>query len=125
VEEKPNLRTITYKFEKDDHYRIIPVSGVWGGPTPGGEIMVNLFHDAFSLPQDVKYAVSPDGRVGQEVARTVPENVQRILLAGMILTPAQADFIGRWLQENAQAVSNQARSQHAGDSKGDSKGNSK
>lgn len=95
---------ITFRFKKDDNYRLIPVNGVWGGATPRGDIRVDLFHESFSLPEVITQAVTPDAKLGKELERTPPSTVQRKVLVGMVLTAEQAESIGRWLQEKAREV---------------------
>lgn len=95
---------IRFCFKKDDNYRLIPVNGVWGAATPRGDIMVDLFHESFALPEAITQAVAPDGNLGQELDRTPPIAIQRKVLVGMVLTAEQADSIGRWLQEKAREV---------------------
>lgn len=108
---------ITFRFEKDDDYRLIPVNGVWGGPTPRGDIMVNLFHESHVVPKEVTQTLRADGRLGQERERTPPPGtVQRTVLVGMILTAEQAESIGRWLQEKARQVRRETKMKGLDDS---------
>ena len=95
---------ITFCFKKDENYRLIPVNGVWGGPTPRGDIRVDLFHESLSLPEVITQAVTPDAKLGKELERTPANTVQRNVMVGMILTAEQAESIGRWLQEKAREV---------------------
>ncbi len=112
---------ITFRFEKDDDYRLIPVNGVWGGPTPRGDIMVDLFHESHLLPEEITQAVRPDGLLGSELERTPPPGtLQRTVLVGMILTAEQADSIGRWLQKKARKVREETKMKGIGNSERDS-----
>ena len=70
-------KKITFRFKKDDNYRLIPVNGVWGGPTPRGDIKVDFFHESPSLPKEVTQALSPDGQLGKKPERKPLDTMQR------------------------------------------------
>lgn len=97
-------KEVTFRFETDDEYRVVPVNGVWGGPTSRGDIKVDFFHESLSLPTQVTHLVSPDGRMGDETERKPASTFQRTVQIGMVFTADQADSIGRWLQERAREV---------------------
>lgn len=111
---------IKFRFEKDDDYRIIPVNGVWGGTTPRGDIFVELFHESLPLPKEVTHAMSPDGRLGQEIERKPADPVHRTVFVGMALTAEHAESIGIWLQQKALQVRQQRREEGAGNDERDS-----
>ena len=110
---------ITFRFEKDEDYRLIPVNGVWGGVTPRSDIFVDLFHESHTLPEVVTHEVTPDGRLGTEVKRTPTDEIQRKVLVGMVLTAEQAESIGRWLLEKAHQVRERTLKKGGGDSERD------
>ena len=94
---------VTFRFSKDENYRLIPVNGAWGGVTPRGDVQVELFHENHAMPTTVVHSVT-EGRVAGELKRTPKAEkteVQRTVLAGMVLTAEQAESIGRWLQAKA------------------------
>ena len=95
---------ITFRFSKDDDYRLIPVNGVWGGPTLRGDIRVEFFHESQALPEAITHGVTPEGQLGKELKRTPTGEAQRTVLVGMMLTAEQAESIGRWLQQKARQV---------------------
>ena len=116
-------KNIKYLFKKDDDYRIIPANGVWGGPTPRGDIRADFFCEFESLPKEIHHAVDEDGRLGQELKRipsTEDITIQRNFLVGMILTVEQADSIGRWLQKKAREVRERTKTEGAGENERDS-----
>lgn len=112
---------ITFRFSKDDHYRLLPINGVWGGPTPRGDIMVDFFHESQALPEVVTHAVTPDGQFGNELKRTPRSEFHRTVLVGMMLTAEQAESIGRWLQEKAREVRARSGEKGGGNSEHDTR----
>lgn len=97
---------VTFRFKKDEDYRLNPVNGVWGGATPRGDISVDQFHESHLVPEIVAQEVTPDGELGRELEREPPITLQRTALVGMVLTAEQADSIGGWLQVKAREVRN-------------------
>ncbi len=95
---------ITFRFIKDEGYRVLSVNRVWGGVTPHGEIQVELLHEAPAVPDAVTHALTPEGKLGEEVERTPGREIQRTVLVGMMLTAEHAESIGRWLQDRALEV---------------------
>ena len=110
---------VTFRFKKDDDYRLIPVNGVWGGVTPRGDIKVDFFHESQSLPEEITHTVTLDGKLTNEREHLPPLTVQRTILVGMVLTVEQAESIGRWLQEKAREVRKHQREKGSGDSEHD------
>ena len=109
-------KNITFRFEKDEDYRLIPVNGVWGGATPRSDILVDLFHESYTLPEVVTHAVTPGGQLGEEVERIPKGEIRRKVLVGMVLTAEQAESIGHWLVEKAREVRARTLEKGGGDS---------
>lgn len=99
-------KKITFRFVREDDYRVLPVNGVWGGVTPRGDIRVEIFHEYEALPGTVTHVLSPEGQLGEEVGREKPTGLEgkvfdRRVFAGIMLTASQAESIGQWLQAKA------------------------
>ena len=110
---------ITFRFAKDADYRLIPVNGAWGAVTPRGDISVDLFHESVLLPEEITQEMTPDGKLGQELASKPSGTFQRTVLVGMMLTAEQAESIGLWLQEKAREAREQTGRQGPGGGEGD------
>lgn len=92
-------RGITFQFERDPEYRVIAVNGAWGGLSPRGELMFDLFFEHADLPEEITYMETPDG-LGPELSR-VPERqaIIRDAMVGVVMTPENAESLARWLLE--------------------------
>ena len=95
------VKKVKFGFKRDDNYRLIPVNGVWGGATARGDIRVDFFYESIAMPNEVTHELTLDNRLGPELGRKPAQDLQRTVLVGMMLTPEQAESIGRWLQEKA------------------------
>ena len=113
-------KKVTFRFKKDEDYRLIPVNGVWGGSTPRGDIMVDFFHESQPLPEKVTQALSPDGELGKELEHKPLSTLQRTVFVGIVLGVEQAESIGRWLQEKASQARERRSEKGAGENERDS-----
>ena len=95
---------IAFSFQKDPHYRVVPINGVWGGPTIRGDIRVEFFYECQATPDTLVQAVKPDGTVGEIIEGQTQQVFTRTVMVGMMLTPLQADSIGKFLQEKAKVL---------------------
>ena len=112
-------KTVTFRFQRDEHYRLIPVNGIWGGVTPRGDVIADLIHESQALPEAITHEVTAEGTLA-EVKRAPPTSFQRTVLAGMVLTPEQAESIGLWLQRKAREAREQRDARAPGKEGGDS-----
>ncbi len=87
-------KKVTIGFEEDEGYRIVPVHGVWGGPTPSGDVMADFYIEKVMPPAEVVLEV--DGKVVREVENKGERRVRK-LMAGLMMRPELAYVIGRWL----------------------------
>jgi len=86
-------------FKKTPDYRIIPVTGAWGGVNPQGEIIFDLFVERLEV-ESVRVKVEP-GRPPVETARE-GEILVRESQIGIVVRPDIARSLGEWLIKKAQ-----------------------
>ena len=97
-------KEITFQFEKDPEYHVITANGAWGGLTPRGELKFDLFFEHIDLPDEITYMATPDG-LGPETSRTPnPAPITREALIGVVMTPENAENLGRWLIEKVSVL---------------------
>jgi hypothetical protein len=84
-------------FRKDKDYRVVPVSGVWGGISPHGMIFADFFFEKPDTPEKVTLDDS-----GKEVGRS-PSGmfVVRDVVGGITVRPEVARAIGQWFIDKA------------------------
>jgi hypothetical protein len=90
---------IKIEFKKATDYRIIPVSGAWGGVNPQGEIMVDLFVEKLEI-ESVRLRVE-SGRPPVKIAREGQIQVRESQV-GILVSAGIARSIGEWLIQKAQ-----------------------
>jgi hypothetical protein len=91
-------REVTFHYEFDPAYRIVGANGVWGGLTPRGDIRLDFFVESLTVPDSVVNLITPDGKLGPELARTPERRITRRLQVGILLSREQADDIADFLK---------------------------
>jgi hypothetical protein len=90
---------IEFHFEYDPGYRLVAANGVWGDPTPRGDLRLDFFVEAVSLPTRVMHAISPEGRVGTELRREPERRFTRRIQLGILVSMDHAESIARTIQD--------------------------
>jgi hypothetical protein len=93
------MAEIKIEFKKAPDYRIIPVTGAWGGINPQGEIIFDLFVEKLEI-ESVRLRVQP-GRPPTEMAREGQIQVRESQI-GVVVRADIARSIGEWLIQKAQ-----------------------
>jgi len=91
---------LTFEFEWDPNYRLMPCTGIWGGIAPGGHVKIDFFVDGWPVPGSITHSIV-DGRLGPETSRNPAINsgkVQRTVVGGLLLDKATAKLILRFLE---------------------------
>lgn len=96
-------KEITFRFERDPEYRVVTANGAWGGITPRGELMFDLFLEHMDIPEEISYLATPDG-LGPELNRTPTPAIIRDSMIGVVMTPENAENFGRWILEKVSMV---------------------
>lgn len=94
-------KQINIGFERDKDYRLHPVHGVWGGVSPTGDVVMDLYVERVNHPDEITVELDPPE--AREVERRGERRV-RVILAGLVLRPDVAYAVGAWLQQKARAA---------------------
>lgn len=85
---------------------MLPISGVWGGPTPDGASILAHFHiDYKSLPNIINMAPDEKGyydpNSGEQISRA---DYTREIQTSLFMTPEVAITVGKWLQNMGETL---------------------
>jgi hypothetical protein len=86
-------------FTVAPHYRLLAATGVWGGPTPNGEIVIDFVVDRAAPPDYVTVEVDEFGNAKEKPImelRTIRERQ-----VGIVMRPDIALAIGNFLIEKS------------------------
>lgn len=93
------------RFKKSKDHKIYPASGIWGGPTPQGEILCNFFVEYPDTPDHLIIKVDKDGRNLKEEPNRKEGAYTREITNSILLQPDTAISIGKWLVNQAENIS--------------------
>ena len=93
----------TLHFIQSSQHRVVHGDGVWGGPTPQGNIAIGFFSERGTTPQKVIHTVS-EGKLGEDIDRKVDRGFVRELDFTVLVSPATAHYIADWLKTQLKAI---------------------
>ena len=95
--EREEKQTISFMYKISPTYVIYSISGVHGGISPQGELVVNFFSERHPIPRRTVHEISKEGVLGQEISRDTEESIIRDIFFGISITPKTAKMIAEWL----------------------------
>lgn len=99
----PRFReNVEIRYEKSAQNRAIHASGVWGGITPDGNILMGLFSEKSALPETRTLRVNPSG--GLEDPPTPQGAVVREIEVEAFLSLSVAKALIPWLQDKVSQI---------------------
>jgi len=98
--EKLDTGKLHVVFRKAPYHRYFPATGMWGGLSPNGEVVVHFMVEQQVVPEKMVLEVKNGKKVGEE--RTGGEEFVRELQCGVVLRPDIAHSIGTFLREKAE-----------------------
>jgi hypothetical protein len=84
---------------------------VWAESTRQGELRLDFYVEAPTLPSRIMHAISPEGRVGPELRREPERQFTRRVQLGILVSMDHAERIARSIQDRVVEY----RSRDAGD----------
>ncbi|ASQ28914.1 hypothetical protein CDQ96_00400 [Borrelia miyamotoi] len=94
------MKEITYRFEKAEDYKLVPVNNIYGSVTNTGEIFCDLVFESTEIPEEIVYTKTKEG-VLEEISRDLKGSKEKIILInsfiGISVTKDTAKNIAYWL----------------------------
>lgn len=91
--------SISFDYELSADYKIYAINGIFGGVTPKGEVMMNLFYERQPIPKKSTYNIKKDGTIGDETDRIVGKSFVRSIPLGVSMTIDTAKALRQWLDD--------------------------
>lgn len=95
---------VKIKFTKSPDHTTHPVSGIWGGATPQGDILCHFFVEQLELPEVVELEFDVDSGKSVEKKKIEEKVYLREILTSLVIRPDIAKSIGTWLIRKAEAI---------------------
>jgi hypothetical protein len=94
---------VEYRYVKSPLFRVIIVDGGIGGPDARGRVSMAIYSEHRNVPETAYHAVTPEGNQGDELLakRKGGGGFIREVEAQLVMSPAQAEHIAKWLLEQA------------------------
>lgn len=101
------MADINVYYRKNEQYKTLPISGVWGGITPQGFIHGDLIIEKTEMPDKVVLQINDKTGEANQISQS-PEGgvIIREALVGIVMFPEVAREIGKWLVQKADEFDN-------------------
>ncbi|HVP40882.1 MAG TPA: hypothetical protein VMS95_02905 [Candidatus Krumholzibacteriaceae bacterium] len=97
---------VRFTYNKQEGYRQVYVNGVYGGPTPKGEVECHFYFEHPVLPKERLFDLTKRSTLGKEITekRDIVE-IDRDLVIGFVMRPEDAESIANFLLQKAKILS--------------------
>jgi hypothetical protein len=103
-DDKPKITEIDFHYLRAPNYRSYHVDGMIGGPTPSGNIYIDLFLEKKPTPSRVKNKVTNNGEIGDEIERDSEDGFIREIECGLVMDINSAKAFRDWLSRKIEAI---------------------
>lgn len=102
----PHQLPSSFKFHyiKSNLFRVVHAEGAIGGLTPSREIYLSLFNERGAMPQMIQFAISPDGKLGEEIAREGKDGIVREMEIGILISAKSAKNLSDFLLQQIKLI---------------------
>lgn len=107
-----SINKINFKYKFAESYNPVYISGVHGGVTPKGHIVMNCFFERHPMPTSILNKIDSNGQIGEEIER-LPKpiddetiDVVRFVETGLTFDLETAKEIKKWLEEHIMLLEN-------------------
>lgn len=88
---------IEFHYVKSNFFRVLHITGAFGGVTPQLNIHMNVFGDRPPIPKMIVQAITPENRIGSETRRDSRVGIVREVEADIVLDIDTAKALVEWL----------------------------
>ena len=100
------LRTVRFRQQEGQLFRIISVGGAYGGITPDGKVYAGVYNDLPPIPSEIVQEVGPEGNLGAVLSRTGDPTIERRFEVGLLMDLNTAIALRDWLDKQVQNLKN-------------------
>ena len=98
MDEQPS-KSIDFHFIKSNYFRVVHCDGVWGGSTPLGYLVMNVYSERHPIPQKVTKEITSEGGLGEDV-REGKQGLVREVEVELVLDLSMAKSLIAWLEKH-------------------------
>jgi len=97
---------IEFHYIKSNHFRVLHVTGAFGGITPQLDIHMNVFGDRPPIPKIITHEITLDSTLGKETGRTSISGIVREVEADIVMDLNVAKSLITWLTDKVTTIEN-------------------
>lgn len=106
-------QTFEIIFTRASDYQVIPATGAWGGLSPSGEVVFDLYVEKRQNPERLEIETI-EGKLTKETRHPDPQPFIREAQIGVVLRPDIAKVIGEFLIDLADKAKASIEKKEAG-----------
>jgi hypothetical protein len=106
IEMPEPVTSINAFYEKGNFFRVIHADGVFGGPSPRGNLTMSFYSERMSIPRQARIPIK-DGIPGPEEVIDTKGGVFRELEATVVMDIANAVGFHQWLGSQISEITKQ------------------
>src|SRR5579863_8383398 len=93
--------SVKFDFIKSAAFRVVHADGMFGGPTPRGDLFIGFYSERFPIPTTVYHEIKNTGELGEEIRseRVGRQGILREVEIGVKCDLDVAKVFVQWLQE--------------------------
>ncbi len=96
---KNSTPEIKFTYKKRNDNQVFYVDGLFGGLTPKGMLYIDLFQERMPTPKEIRFNLTDEGRLGEEIERNSIAGVVRDVQCGLVMNMDTALAIKNWLDD--------------------------
>jgi len=97
-------KELKFHFIKSNHFRVIHIDGVIGGPTPSGMVHAAIFSERFPIPLSATYHLAGNEVKGPAKEMVARDGIVREVESDLLMTTDVARKFAEWLVQAAEKV---------------------
>ncbi|MFD0825874.1 hypothetical protein ACT8ZR_09365 [Neobacillus sp. M.A.Huq-85] len=101
-----NNLNVNFKYKFAENYNPVYSNGVFGGPSPRGELVMNFFFERTPIPYNEVRKVNEFGQITDEIIATPKDEIGivRYVSNGVVMNLQQAKSFHEWLGQHIQQM---------------------
>jgi hypothetical protein len=103
MDEVKKIGEVTFEYSKGSQFQVYSATGVYGGWSPQGELVMSFFRETPALPQSQTYDIMSNGELaGNPSIEQKKDAIVREVFLGLAMNPTAVKNLAVWLNQTIQ-----------------------
>ncbi len=108
--EKKKVGEVTFEYSKGSNFQVYAATGVFGGWSPQGELVMSFFQETPSLPESQTYDIMSNGELsGAPSMEQKKSAIMREVFLGISMNPTAVKNLAAWLNQTVEDYQNRMK----------------